>query len=349
VGERSEKLARKLKIVVTRPASKEELDEFHSWMTADCDIVAPKSKRIEDLLDISTDADVLVGTRIPQKAVDTARDLKMIQIFGTGAVDVEPGGLDKGFLFSSLEGKKILLGNSGGNDLYNSTIAEEGFAILLALTRRIIPAHTAYANGEWYPLNDQTFGTLLAGKTMGIIGLGRLGREVARRAVAFRMRVIATQKTPRQAAAKEAGVEKVYPPSGLHELLKQSDVVMVCCPLTYETYALIGEPELKSMKKSAYLINIARAWIVDEEPVYKALTQGWIAGFGSDVWWAWHPHAPIASTFGVHRLPNVVAINDRAVYTPETYRAVIKAAFENIDGFAHGRTPKYVVDIEKQY
>jgi D-3-phosphoglycerate dehydrogenase len=320
-------------------------------MTTRCEIVAPKCSKIEDLIAVGRDADVLVGHRIPQRMVEEAKNVKLIQIINTGMVDSEPGGTDRGFLLETLKGKDVLLGNisdpKGGN-VYTAAIAEEGFALMLALAKRLLAAHLAYSSGEYYPLNENTWSVLLSGKTLGIVGLGRLGRQVAKRAKAFEMRVIACDKISGRELAKE-GVDQVLPPEDLHKLLGQSDVVMLTVPLTFETYGLIGEAELRSMKKTAYLVNIARGFLVQEGPLHRALAEGWIAGFGSDVWWNYRTHAPAPSQTGVHKLPNVIVSNDRATHTPESREAFVKSAFENIDDFAKGEKPRYLVDTSRLY
>lgn len=292
------------------------------------------------------------GKRIPQKMIDEARNLKMVQIMQTGMVDFEPGGADRGFLLETLKGRGILLGNvsdSRGGNMYSASIAEEGFALILALAKRLIQAHMAYASGQEYPFNDNTWSVALVGKTLGIIGLGRLGRRVAKLAKAFDMRVIGTDKLSTEARTAEIGAERVYPPENLHEVLTKSDIVILTVPLTFETYGLIGEPELKAMKQTAYLVNIARAFLVQEGALFRALTEGWIAGFASDCWWDYHTHRPVPSPTGLHKLPNVIASNDRAAYTPECQNEQERSAFENIDDFAAGKRPRYLVDIELLY
>jgi phosphoglycerate dehydrogenase-like enzyme len=163
------------------------------------------------------------------------------------------------------------------------------------------------------------------------------------------MRVVGIRRTPNPEVAREFGVGTVMSPAQLHDFLRQSDAVVLACPLTPETYGMIGEKELMTMKRTSLLVNVARAFLVQEEPLYKALTQGWIAGFGSEVWWTYHTFAPAPSHTGVHKLPNVVAANDRALWNPEGFREFTKSAFENVDEFASGRRPRYIIDLDRLY
>ena len=157
------------------------------------------------------------------------------------------------------------------------TIAEHTFALILALSRKIIPAveHTRRGN---FTL-DGLRGFELAGKTLGIVGLGHIGKRVAELALSFKMNVIATTRTPKPDLEEELGIVRV----DLSTLLAQSDIVSLHVPLTPETRYLINKTNIILMKKGSILINTARGAIVESEAILLALEQGILAGAGLDV------------------------------------------------------------------
>jgi lactate dehydrogenase-like 2-hydroxyacid dehydrogenase len=177
--------------------------------------------------------------------------------------------------------------------------------------------------------------------------------------------VLAVRRDPAAPLPEDLRAERVYGMDGLTEALGQADFVIIACPLTAETYRLFGEEELRAMKPSAYLINIARAAIVDEQAVHRALTEKWIRGFASDVWWLYgyrgsdDPaaglvnlfgyHYALPSRLGVHKLPNVIATGDRASFARETLENFILDALDNIRMLARGQRPRNLVDIKRRY
>jgi len=150
---------------------------------------------------------------------------------------------------------------------------------------------------NWYKLG----GRELAGQTLGIVGLGSIGRRVAQLGRAFGMRVLATRRTM-QTDAQDPDVDQLYPTTQLHEMLGASDYVVVSVPLTQETDHLIGEAELRAMRPHAYLVNVARGRVIDEQVLIRALTDGWIAGAGLDV----TEEEPLPATSPLYTMPNVI-------------------------------------------
>lgn len=163
-------------------------------------------------------------------------------------------------------------------DSVAESVGELAIGLMINLSRGIIKASTALSRGEW--LKHGLMGQELSGKTLGIIGLGRIGRTVARIAHAIGMRILVYDVesfTAEQLAPY--GAEQV----GLERLLSESDYITIHTPLTEETRLMIGERELKMMKRTAFLINTARGQVVDEEALKRALKEGWIAGAALDV------------------------------------------------------------------
>lgn len=184
--------------------------------------------------------------------------------------------------------------------------AEFTMALILAVARRIVPAHQRLRTGEWNQTAELK-GFDLAGKTLGLIGCGRIGARVAEIALAFRMRVLAVDPRP---SVIPAGIE--FAPS-LDRLLAISDVVSVHVPLLPETRQLLNTRTLSLMKKGAVLINASRGPVVDEAALQAALESGHLGGAGLDVW---DPEPPQPDN-PLFRLSNVVATPHMAAFTQE--------------------------------
>ncbi len=349
------------KIALAWPASEGELARLRTYVTGECEILSPKSYEIKDLVEVALDADAIVGGYVPEEMIVNAEKVKLVQVLHSGVTHRSLDGLDQGFSFNTLRSRNIMLGNIAGANAV--AVAEHAFALMLALAKRIVPDHQALAQGSWYPFSRDTMGCELAGKTLGILGVGAIGVELAKRARAFCMGVIGTKRTPAPQLIDELGLDFLGSPEDLPRVLRESDFVAVCVPWMPSTDKMLGEKELRSMKKTAYLINIARAEIIDEEALHRALTEDWIAGYGTDVWWnydlmptpsdavgfiKWGICAPIVSRTGIHKLDNVVMTGDRAAFNAETLENFLRVGMRNVDMLAKGQTPEHIVDLSMQ-
>lgn len=184
----------------------------------------------------------------------------------------------------------------------------------------------------------------LCGKTLGIVGFGAIGAAVAKRAVAFDMRVIATTRTQRAQRPLNVSWIGSSTESDLEKLLQESDFVLIACPLSHETRGLVDADRLKFMKKSAVLINVARGAVVDEDALWNALKSEQIAGAIIDVWWAKHSsRTPSVGGYAWHSLTNVVMTPHCSGWTAEAEdRRVIEIA-GNLDALATGTPLKNVL------
>lgn len=180
--------------------------------------------------------------------------------------------------------------------------------------------------------------------TLGIIALGRIGTEVARRAKAFGMRVIATRRT---AAAGETApnVDQIFPLTRLHDLLSESDFVVLCLPSTKETRGLIDETELRAMKKSAYLINVARGEIVDDAALITALQENRLAGAAIDAF----VKEPLPPESPYWELPNVIISPHIAAQSPRTDERMVALFCANLRRYLDGKPLEHLVDVERGY
>jgi D-2-hydroxyacid dehydrogenase (NADP+) len=186
--------------------------------------------------------------------------------------------------------------------------------------------------------------TVLSSKTVGIVGLGTIEREVARLAKAFNMKVLATRRSARQ-VTRARYVDTVLPPHDLKWLLAESDFVVLALPFTLETHKLIGEEQLHSMKPTAYLINISRGGIVDEEALVRALDEHWIAGAGLDVF----ATEPLPGDSRLWELPNVI-FSPHVSGVMEDYNARATELFsENLRRYLTGKRLLNVVNKKRGY
>jgi phosphoglycerate dehydrogenase-like enzyme len=181
------------------------------------------------------------------------------------------------------------------------------------------------------------------GSTIGIVGYGRVGREVARRAAPFGVRILAANRSPRE---PEAGVEQVIPMAELDRMLPECDTVAVCTALGPETQGLIDARRLSLMKPTAFLINIARGPVVEEDALYAALRDRLIGGAAIDVWWQYpNPAEPNrrGSRHPFHELPNVIVTPHNSGWTQGMVRRRWDEIADNLNRFARGEAPINIV------
>ncbi len=213
--------------------------------------------------------------------------------------------------------------------LLDETVADWAFTLLLGIARRVHLGHASVSNGGWISF----WGHDIHGKNLGIVGFGRIGQAVAKRASGFDMKVLAYDPNPIPGLN---GVEYV----GLDELMERSDFVSLHAALNAGTRGLIGEAQLRRMKPSAYLINTARGPIVDEAALAKVLRDGGIAGAALDVF----SSEPLPADNPLRTAPNLLMTPHLASFARETGEMVSLAAAEAIVALKNGRKPRWVVD-----
>jgi len=319
----------KPKVLVTRNISRDGLGELFEKCDVDyhdSNEVLPRNELLERVKEL--DGLLCVANRIDEEIMEGAPRLRVISNFGVGYDNIDVGAATR---------RKIIVTNTP--DVVTEATAELTFTLILAVTRRVAEADRILRSGtpfRWGPM--QLLGFELTGKTLGIIGFGRIGQAVARRAKAFGMNVIYFQRTPREKGI-DAAERCYYRP--LEALLREADVISIHVPLTKETYHLIGEKEFSMMKRGAYLINTARGPVVDEEALVKALKSGILKGAGLDVFEK-EPH--------IHpellKLENTVLTPHIGTSTLDTRVAMAKMAAENLVAALEGRRPPNVVNPE---
>jgi phosphoglycerate dehydrogenase-like enzyme len=225
------------------------------------------SSKKEELDNLLANADILFGFVPPKNVIARAPRLKWMQVTSAG-VDRHQG-------TEIWQSKVILTGVSG---IHATPISEFVLGLMLMFAKNTPMSFKMMQTREWQRYMSGT----LRGKTVGIVGLGHIGGEVARLAKSFGMKVIATRRSAKT-AGKAKNTDVLLPRNRLKELLAQSDYVVLTLPLTPETRHIIGEAEFKAMKPTAYIINIGRGSIIDQEALLHALDEKLIAGAGLDV------------------------------------------------------------------
>ncbi len=315
------------KAVVALFIARESLiDGLKGW-----DVVFPEDKKFEneDFVKEIKDAEVIVsvfGHKLENSMLDRAAKLKMIANYGAGYDNVDVDYCNK---------RGIVVTNCP--DPVTEPTAELAFGLMLAVARQIVSMNITLRSGErlqWGVMRNLSF--TLVGKKIGIVGMGAIGRAIARRAVASGMEVFYHN---RNRLPKDVENQFGATMLTMDELLKQSDVLSLNVPLTPETKGMIGERELKLMKKSAFLINTARGAVVKEDGLIKALEDGEIAGAGLDVF-----ENELKIPVKLFDMPNVVLMPHLGSATIEARNEMSRVVALNIATAFKGVMPPNIVN-----
>jgi phosphoglycerate dehydrogenase-like enzyme len=263
----------------------------------------------------------------PQALLARAPKLRWFQQWGAGA----------DWLLDHPEVAASNLIVTSGSGIHAIPISEHILALLFAFGRALPTAFRLQMQHRWQ--SPESWETLfeLSGKTMLLVGVGAIGERTAQIASALGVRVLGVRRDP---ATGATGVAAMYHPDELLQLLPQADFVVLTVPLTEETHHLFGEQELRTMKKTAYLINIGRGGTIDEPALVRALQQGWIAGAGLDVF-AEEPLPPDSPLWGME---NVIVTAHYAGATPHYHERAMKIFLDNLRRYVAGEPLRNVVD-----
>jgi len=293
-----------------------------------CDLIADDESGIVARL---AEVDVLVTLGFTRAMGAAARRLKLVQVPGAGLDRIDRSALPDG----------AWLANAYGHEV---GIAEYVMGAMLALSRNFCRLDTRLRRGDWesqwsVSAPPPAPWPELAGRTLGILGYGRIGQAVARRARAFDMDVWAMRRDVARSDAE--GLAFLGGPDVLDEVVRRADYLAVTLSLNETTRGLLGRRELALMKPTAVLVNVARAEIVDEEALYRALAEGRIAAAALDVWYRYPTGSgpTLPATHPFHELSNVLMTPHVSGWTEGMLEARAKVIAENIQRAARGEPP----------
>jgi len=320
----------KPKVYVTRKILEEGLKilkkaaDIKVW---DDELPPPKEILLEEVEDVDGLLSLLTD-KIDAEVMNRARKLKIISNYAVGFDNID---------VREATARGIMVTNTP--EVLTETTADLAFALLMATARRIVEADKFVRAGKWKTWEPMLLlGQDIHGAVLGLIGLGRIGYAVAKRAKGFDMKVLYYDLYRNEKAENELGLEFVE----MDELLQKSDFVSIHVPLTPDTKHLINEKTLSMMKKTAILINTARGPVVDEKALYKALVNNEIAGAGLDVM---DPEPPNINN-PLLKLDNIIILPHIASASIATRTKMAIMAARNLSAGLKGKTPENLVNKE---
>jgi D-3-phosphoglycerate dehydrogenase / 2-oxoglutarate reductase len=302
---------------------------------AGINLVPAQCKSEDEVIGVARDANAVIAQYAPigQKAIDAFTHCKIIARYGTGVdiVDVD-----------AATRHNILVTNVP-NDWCENEVADHAMALLLTVTRKIMDYDRATRSGVWRWQTGQPI-YRYQGRTLGLLSFGSIAQSIGKRASGFGMRVIANDPYKSSAEIIAHGAT----PVSFDELIEESDYLIIQAPLTPKTRNLIGEPELRRMKKNVVIVNTARGPIINDRALYRALSEGWIAGAGLDDLEEepakhrnWKPTNPLFS------LSNVIITPHAAYYSEESISNVRDFAAREVVRVLTGKPPLSPVNADK--
>jgi glyoxylate/hydroxypyruvate/2-ketogluconate reductase len=301
------------KILITRPIWKDVVERLEEFFDVEVNL-GEKYSREQLMQAMQGKAGVLVamGERIDETVVKSATGLRAICVSAAGYNNLD---------LSALTKAGVIATNAPGPT--NETVADYAWGLMIATARRLTEGERWLREGNWkVAAMGRFFGSDLHGKTLGIIGMGRIGQAIARRGLGFDMRIIYHNRKRLDPMLEQECRARYVSKT---ELLNQSDQVMLSLPYSNENHHIIGAVELKQMKPTAFLINIARGGLIDEAALADALSKNQIAGAGLDVF----EGEPVIYP-GLLSLPNVVLTPHIAGATEKAQHDLAMLAAENL-------------------
>lgn len=294
--------------------------QFHVRMWEEENIPVPRDILLKEVEEVDG-LICLITEMIDEEVINKARKLKVISNVAVGYNNID---------VQTAARRGIVVTNTPG--VLTETTADLTFALLMAAARRIVDASDYLRSGEWGAWSlMQLTGQDIYGATLGIVGLGRIGEALVKRAKGFDMNVLYHNRTRKQEKEQELGIHYV----SLEDLLKQSDFICLLLPYSPKVHHLIGKKELSLMKENAILINTARGGIVDEHALYHALKDGVIWAAGLDVF----QQEPVPVDHPLLTLPNVVTLPHIGSASVKTRMQMAHLAADNMKNVLSGNKP----------
>jgi D-3-phosphoglycerate dehydrogenase len=310
----------KFNVVITEPINKKGIELLEKEGINVINL--PPNSKENDLLNIINDVDGLItrgSIKITREMMEKGKRLKIIGVHGMGYEHVD--------LASANELGKIVCNTSP--EILTTTVAEMAVGLILATLRRIVSADKAVRRGEWSRKYIDLIGVELAGKTVGIIGMGRIGEATAFRLKAMKANIVYWSRTRKP----DLEAKHDYKWMELEDLIKVSDIISIHIPVTKDTFHLIGKKEFELMKDEVRIINTSRGRVIDEKELINAIKKGKVAGAGLDVFEKepLDPENPLCKMDNVILTPHLGASNREgmqrmAIQIAESVIAVFKGS-----------------------
>lgn len=340
-----------MKVLCLWHATGEEIDNIKRAMPEGTEVVAPKGEyfsRFEcDYSAIKShaiDADAFIALAVPEGTFEIADKLKLFCWLHAGCDDLDLPLLKKrGVKVTNVRGANAV------------AIAEQAMMFVLALAKKTLLKHQLALEGHRpFPLwADEHRSGMLHGRTIGVIGVGNIGSRVAKHAKGFDMRVLGVRHNKEKPAEF---VDSMHGMDELHSVLEKCDYVVLATPITKETHQFFGKSELAAMKPSSFLVNVARGDLIQEKPLYEALTSGRLRGYAADVWWSYDIKRgafPIGSwspsRLGIERLPNVLCSLGQAHNADDVLERNLQSGIQSLAEFATGKPLTREINLDLGY
>jgi D-2-hydroxyacid dehydrogenase (NADP+) len=310
--------------------------EIVEWIRADFPQIEFIQARTEqEITDALRDAEIYFGYRLPKEALTGADRLKWIHVPAASVQPLSDLGLTE---------RGITVTNSRG--LHAGPISEHVIGCMLVFSRKFVECWEYQLDHRYAAREILTEGPPigeLRGKTVVILGLGSIGTEIARLAKAFKMRVVAVKKNTGDSYEM---VDQIFPASEFRHALPEADYLVIAVPHTAATEGMIGEAELKSLKKGCVLINIARGGIIEKDALMKSLKENWFRGAALDVF----HNEPVPPNSDLYDLPNVfMTPHTSGVSALEHWPRMMELFAENLRRYISGEPLMNVVDLREGY
>lgn len=289
----------------------------------------PPGSNEETLMGVIEEADGLItrgGVKVTREMMESSPRLKAVGVHGIGCDHVD--------LEAARELGKVVLNTP---EALSVTVAEMALALILSLTRRVVSADKAVRAGEWNRKYSDLIGIELMGKTVGLIGMGRIGTATATRLKAFETEVLYWSRTRKPELEEELGVEWAE----LDELLSLSDVISLHVPGTPETHHLLGERALALMKDGVLIVNTARGRVIDQEALIRALRSGKVAGAALDLF----EREPLDPSDELAGMDNVILTPHLSASSLEGMQRMAVQVAEGVLAVFRGERPKHPVVV----
>ncbi|MGY3488028.1 phosphoglycerate dehydrogenase-like enzyme [Bradyrhizobium sp. USDA 4011] len=328
-----------MKVLCLWHATDDELASVTDALPAGTEVVAPSGDyscrfecRLPDVERHARDADMFLGWVLPRGILKIADKLQFLSWIHAGCDDLD---------LAALKQRGVRVAHL--NESTGSSMSEEAMMFVLALAKRTLVRHQLALAGR-KPVNGfdsppESQNTMLDGRTMGVIGVGNIGARIARHAKGFNMRILGVRRNKHQSVEH---VDSMHGMDELHSVLSRCDFVVLAAPLTEETYQFFGKAEIKAMKTSAFLVNCSRGNLVQEKPLYEALTSGRLRGYAADVWPHYTPGEqwpipPWMPRLEIYNLPNVLCALAGGISEAEgALQRVLQQGIQNLVEFANG-------------